>query len=88
MSEELCYGLFNVKTFEKIGFQFQLVLILTERLTAKHAHVKKLFSSVSRMALSGLNLMEKNTVRHNRELNLTQSTTNCETSSVKCVRIL
>ena len=27
MSEELCYGLFNVKTFEKIGFQFQLVLI-------------------------------------------------------------
>ena len=27
MSEELCYGLFNVKTFEKNGFSVQLVLI-------------------------------------------------------------
>ena len=49
---------------------------------------QKLFSSESWMALSGLNLMENNTVRYNRELNWTQSTTNCETSSAKCVRIL
>ena len=42
--------------------------MITERLIAKHAHVKKLFSSVSRMAMSGLNLMENHTVRHNQRL--------------------
>ena len=47
--------------------------MITERVTAKHAHVKKLFSLVSRMALSCLNLMDNNTVRHNRELNWTHT---------------
>ena len=49
---------------------------------------KKLFSSVSRMVLSSLNLMENNTVRYQRELNWTQSMTHSQTSSAKCVKIL
>ena len=49
---------------------------------------KKLFSSVSRMVLSCLNLMENNTVRYQRELNWTQSMTHSQTSSAKCVKIL